>query len=438
MEKSTSSRMSTTVQSLASTAALGSDIETRRSALGRMKLIATGVFVGMAALFIVTEHVGTGAGWIGYVNAFAEAAMVGALADWFAVVALFRHPLGLPIWHTAIIPRKKEEIGRNLASFVDTRLLSVENVSRELDRFSGSSTLLGFLGDPVNRERAAGWLAEGVGTVVHTLDSEQVEGALADAIAGRIHTLDASALLGRALGTVVEDGRHQQLIDSVLRQVGEWLPSRRDTVQEFIERATERTLKWGSKLIPKVVINHATDQTLTALIEVVTAAANDPSHPLRADLDARVREWVEKLCDDPEWKERINGWKEEMLQHPKVRGAIADLWTSLKEWIASDLDAEHSTLRTQARRAIDALYNRLAGDTELQRSIDERLRSTALMLLERNQGAIGSIIQRVVDAWDGRRLSEELELAIGRDLQYIRLNGTFIGGTVGLLIHLLR
>lgn len=430
--------MSTTVQSLATTAALGSDIEARRRALRTMKLIATGVFVAMAALFILTEHLGNGTGWVGYVNAFAEAAMVGALADWFAVVALFRHPLGLPIWHTAIIPRKKDEIGRNLASFVDTRLLSIENVSRELERFSPSTMALGFLGDPVNRERAAGWLAEGIGTVVHTLDSEQVEGALADAIANRVRTLDASTLLGRMLGTVVEDGRHQQLIDSVLRQVAEWLPSRRDTVQEFIERATERTLKWGSKLVPKMVINHATDQTLTALIEVVAAAANDPAHPLRADLDARVREWVEKLCEDPEWKAKINQWKEEMLEHPKVRGAISDLWTSLKEWIASDLEAENSTIRTQTRRAVDAFHNRLAADTELQRSIDERLRSTALMLLERNQGAIGSIIQRVVDAWDGRRLSEELELAIGRDLQYIRLNGTFIGGTVGLLIHLIR
>lgn len=430
--------MSTTVQLLASTAALGPDIEARRTALRNMKLIATGVFVAMAALFIVTEHFGNGAKWLGYINAFAEAAMVGALADWFAVVALFRHPLGLPIWHTAIIPRKKEEIGRNLASFVDTRLLSIENVSRELERFNPSAMALGFLGDPVNRERVAGWLAEGLGSIVHTLDSAQVEGALADAIANRVRTLDASTLLGKALGTVVEDGRHQQLIDSVLRQVAEWLPSRRDTVHEFIQRATERTLKWGSKLVPKVVINHATDQTLTALIEVVTAAANDPHHPLRADLDARVREWVEKLCDDPDWKQRINTWKEEMLEHPKVRGVIADLWAGLKEWIATDLDAEDSTLRTQARRAIDAFHNRLSGDVGLQQSIDERLRSTALMLLERNQGAIGSVIQRVVDAWDGKKLSEELELAIGRDLQYIRLNGTFIGGIVGLLIHLVR
>ncbi len=411
-------------------------------ALRRMKMIATGAFVLMTAVFFLTEHLGTRTiFWVlrwDHINAFAEASMVGALADWFAVVALFRHPLGIPIWHTAIIPRKKNEIGRNLGNFVETRLLSVENLKVEIDRFSPSRMAATFLDDPEHRGSAAGWIGEGIGAVVRALDSDQVERLLADVIAGRLRGLNAAELLGGGLELITASGRHNQLIDQALHAVADWLPSRRATVQEFIERSIERTLKWGSRLVPQAVVDRATDQTLTALIEIIQQASADPQHPLRADLDQRTREWIGRIKTDPEWQSRINDWKNELIDHPGVRSAIADIWSQAKEWVLSDIEKTDSTILAYAGNAVESLWRRLGEDVELQQTIDRRLRSGVITIVGNHHHEIGALIQRIVDAWDAEQLSRELELNLGRDLQYIRLNGTFIGGIVGLIIHLVR
>lgn len=410
--------------------------------LRRMKLIATGAFVLMTAVFFLSESFGRQTVfWVirwDHINAFAEASMVGALADWFAVVALFRHPLGIPIWHTAIIPRKKDEIGRNLGNFVETRLLSVENLSREIGRFSVADAVVGFLHEPGNRERAAGWLREALANIVRTLDDDQIESTIASIATDKLKELNASGLLGRGLDALVESNRHQELIDHTLVQMAEWVPSRRETIREFIERSAERTLRWGSRFVPNAVINRATDQTLNALIEVLQEAARDTEHPLRADLDARVRDWATRLKDDPEWTERINTWKDEAVDHPRVRGAIGGFWAQTKQRILEGCDDPESELAAYALRAVESFHDRLSGDPQLRELLDTRLRDGAITLLARNQGAIGSVIKRIVDAWDAEQLSRELELNLGRDLQYIRLNGTFIGGMVGLLIHLVR
>lgn len=408
-----------------------------------MKLVATGAFLAMTAIFILTEPLGRGTiFWVirwDHLNAFAEAAMVGALADWFAVVALFRHPLGIPIWHTAIIPNKKDDIGRNLGNFVETRLLSVENLSQEISRFSVSEMLQGYLAEEEHRKRAAGWIADGLGAVIHAFDDDEVERMLGEMITARLRNLNASALLGRGLDMIIESGKHQDLVDQVLHQVAVWVPSRRDTIEEFIERSVQKTLKWGSKLVPHRTIDRATDQTLTALIEILNQAAADPNHPMRADLNGRVEEWADKLREDPDWVERVNEWKNDLVDNDEIRSSIGGMWGSVKEWLVEDLaKAEESVVRGYALRAVDSLRTRLEEDPELCTTIDERTRMAVISIITNNQGAIGSLIKRVVDSWDGERLSQELELNLGRDLQYIRLNGTFIGGLVGLVIHLLR
>ncbi|MDB5036332.1 MAG: hypothetical protein JWQ98_3573 [Chlorobi bacterium] len=411
-------------------------------ALRRMKMIATGAFLLMTAIFFISERFGTGRiiwfiHW-DHVNAFAEASMVGALADWFAVVALFRHPLGIPIWHTAIIPNKKDEIGRNLGNFVETRLLSVENLSTEIGRFSASQALLKFLSSEEQRKRAAGWLTEAVGAMVRALDDRQIEGMIADMASSRLQKLNAATLLGSGLDMVIASNKHHELIDQTLRQVADWVPSRREMIHEFIERSVERTLKWGSRLVPKAMIERATDQTLGAVIDVLTQAADDPNHPMRADLNNRIVEWAEKIKTDPEWIGKINSWKDEIIGHPGLRSSIAGIWTQTKEWILNDIESEDSTVNGYALRAVESLNGRLQDDPALRETIDIRLREGVITLLSSNHHAIGELIQRVVDAWDGEQLSRELELNLGKDLQYIRLNGTFIGGVVGLLIHLIR
>jgi uncharacterized membrane-anchored protein YjiN (DUF445 family) len=414
----------------------------KRRALRRMKMIATGAFLAMALVFFLTIHLGTGTiFWVvrwDHINAFAEASMVGALADWFAVVALFRHPLGIPIWHTAIIPNKKQEIGRNLGNFVETRLLSIENLTREIGRFSATRMALGFLGSSDNRSRAAGWVADAVGALVRGLDDQQVETLVSTILTGKLQELTAARLLGQGLDMVVASGKHHQLIDQALHQVAGWMPTRRDTIHEFIERSLERMLKWGSRLVPKGVVDRATDQVLTALIELVQQAAGDPEHPLRADLNRRTEEWVERLKSDPEWNERIAIWKNELIAHPELRGYIAGIWSDAKAWILADIDKPDSVIRGYALRTVESLHARLERDPQMQEVIDQRLRSIVISLFATHHHAIGDLIQRIIDSWDAEQLSTELELNLGRDLQYIRLNGTFIGGIVGLLIHLVR
>jgi uncharacterized membrane-anchored protein YjiN (DUF445 family) len=414
----------------------------KRRALRRMKVIATGAFLLMATIFFLTEPLGTRTiFWVirwDHVNAFAEASMVGALADWFAVVALFRHPLGIPIWHTAIIPHKKNEIGRNLGNFVESRLLSVENLSTEIGRFSVSRSALGYLATEEHRLRAAGWLAEGLAAVVRALDDNQIEGMIGQIASSKLKELNAAGLLGSGLDMVIASNKHHELVDQTLRQVAAWMPSRRETIHEFIERSVEKTLKWGSKLVPTSMIERATDQTLTALIEVLNQAADDPAHPLRADLNARIEEGALRLKNDPDWIAKINEWKNELVDHPGLRTALSSIWSQTKAWLLADIEREDSTVRGYALRAVESFSTRLGADTALQQTIDSRTRGAVISAVANNHHAIGELIQRVVDAWDAQQLSQELELNLGRDLQYIRLNGTFIGGLVGLLIHLVR
>ncbi|MBC8144406.1 MAG: DUF445 domain-containing protein [bacterium] len=416
--------------------------EEKARALRRMKAIATGAFVLMTAVFFLTEPLGTTTlVWLirwDHINAFAEASMVGALADWFAVVALFRHPLGIPIWHTAIIPRKKNEIGRNLGSFVEQRLLSIENLSVEIGRFSASSSATTFLAEPANRERAATWATDGLRALTNALDDSEVEALLGDIIKKQARSIDAAAVLGGGLELITASGRHHIFLDQALHRIAEWIPSRRDMIHEFIERSLQRVFKWGRKLIPSSAIDRATEQVLEAIIDVIREAAIDPNHPMRNDLSSKLDESILKLKNDPDWIEQVNTWKNDLLERPELRTHTSGLWAQVKEWLLTDLDREDSVVRGYALRAIESLYNRLMRDEKMRDVVDERLQKAAVTFLSSHHHAIGALIQRVVDAWDGEQLSEELELNLGRDLQYIRLNGTFIGGLVGLIIHLIR
>jgi uncharacterized membrane-anchored protein YjiN (DUF445 family) len=414
--------------------------EEKARALRKMKTIATAAFVLMAVVFLITAPRGTDTiVWLirwDHLNAFAEAAMVGALADWFAVVALFRHPLGIPIWHTAIIPRKKDDIGRNLGSFVEQRLLSVENISREIGRFSPSRSAVSFLSSEENRTRASEWIGDGLRALIEALDDAEVEALLGDIVKKQARKLDASAILAGGLELVTSSGRHHILLDQALHKIAEWVPSRRDMIEEFIDRSLQRMLRWGRRLVPGSVVERATEQVLEAIIDVIHEAAVDPNHPLRADLTARLDESILKLKNDPEWIEQVNTWKNDVIDRPELRTHTAGLWAQAKAWLLEDLDREDSVIRGYALRAVESGYHRLSSDERLQQVVDDKLRQAAITFLASHHHAIGALIQRVIDAWDSEQLSRELELNLGRDLQYIRLNGTFIGGLVGLVIHI--
>lgn len=406
-----------------------------------MKAIATGAFGLMVLLFILSlqfgeETIALFVRW-DHLNAFAEAAMIGALADWFAVVALFRHPLGIPIWHTAIIPRKKDEIGRNLAKFVEERLLSVDNLSSEISRLSLAETGARWLESEENRRTLSGWVSDGLGTMVRGFDDAEMNSMIGNVLSRRLNDLDGAALLGGGLSMLVESGRHEVLVDSGLRRVADWLPSRRATVREFVDGAVTRTLKWGSKLVPDGMIERTTDKTLEALIAVIMEAAADKRHPLRSDLARQIELWLSRLEEDPDWHAKIAEWKDEAINSPTVRNLIGKIWQESKEKLLLDLESDESATRGYIERGIARFAERLSSDAELRAAIDERLRSVIITFLNRHHGEIGTLVERIIDSWEGEQLAHEMELNLGKDLQYIRLNGTFIGGVVGLVIHLL-
>ena len=414
----------------------------KRRALRRMKLIATGAFALMTLLFIISLNFGREPIlWVirwDHLGAFAEAAMIGALADWFAVVALFRHPLGIPVWHTAIIPKRKDEIGRNLANFVETRLLSVENLSREIERFSAASAAARWLDVAENRDKLVGWCADGLAGLVRGFDDEEMRRLIGETVTRRLSSVDAAALLSGGLDMLVESGRHQQLVDGGLERVAEWLPSRREAVREFVQNSLKRTLKWGSRLVPDLVVDKATDRTLEALIQVLLEAAADKRHPLRADMNDRIVEWIGRLEQDVVWRAKIEAWKDEFVRSPKLHELIERMWEEGKAKLLDDLAHEESGTREYLVRAVEGLSRKLNEDQGFRDAIDQRLRSVVTTFLGEHHGEIGAIVQRIIDSWDGERLAEEMELNLGKDLQYIRLNGTFIGGLVGLLIHLFK
>lgn len=413
----------------------------RLRALRRMKLIATAALVLMTIVFIIARQYGTQSlVWVvrwDHLAAFAEASMVGALADWFAVVALFRHPMGIPIWHTAIIPKRRDDISRSISAFVETKLLSLENVSAEIDRFSPAAAAVKYLSDPAHRHRAAGWLAGAAGALFNALRDDEVEQILESFASRKLNQMNAAGIIGDGLGLLVESRRHEKLLDNALHYAAQVVPAHRATIREFIDRSIERTLKWGSNLVPDAAVEHITDKVLASLIEVLVNAAEDPAHPLRTDLRVKFEEWADDMKSDAHLQEKVNAWKNDLVNHPRVRGYVADLWAHTKKWVSEDLEKPDSAIHGFALRVVDGFYDRLRHDPEARTLLDNRLRSGAMALLESNHHQIGALVLRVVNQWDGPRLARELELSLGKDLQYIRLNGTLIGGLVGLLIHLI-
>ena len=415
--------------------------EEKERALRRMKIVATGAFLLMALIYGLTLRLGSETligpiGW-DWINAFSEAAMIGALADWFAVVALFRHPLGIPIWHTAIVPKRKEDISRNLADFVESRLLSVDNLRSELGRFSPSMFVASWLAEPQNRSRLNDWISDGLVLVLDQVDDSNLRNSVSTAVREKVESFDISSLMSKGLKILVDQGRHEELIDSGLQRIAEWLPSHRDTVRSFVDGAIERTLKWGSLLVPEGVVDRATEKTLEALIQVFRDAANNSDHPLRSDVSARIEEWIDKLNDDRVVRGRIEGWKEEFLKSDKLQSTIEGLWDQGKLYLNEQLSDQSSPLREQISHIIDRFADRMRDESELRENLDNRFRLFVETFLEQHHSEIGRLVQRIVDSWDGEELARELELNLGPDLQFIRINGTVIGGCVGLIIHLI-
>ncbi len=410
------------------TDALSPDDVERKSALSRMKLVATSLLVFAALVFLATSLASNDDGVIGYVRAVAEAAMVGALADWFAVTALFRHPLGIPIPHTAIIPKRKDQIGRSLGDFVESNFLTAEVIDQRLRGASIGRRAGEWLADPAHAERAG----EAVSDVLHggleVLDDDEIQLGVEHFVEARIHATDVAPLLGRGIALTIEGGHHQRLLDAVLVGARGFLEDNRGV---FRRRLDEESPWW----VPDGIDDRVFDKIYTAVGRFVDDVHSSPRHEVRAAVDQRVGDFAERLQNDPALHAKGEELKAELLAHPEFRRWIDSLWGEAKQAMLEATDDPESELRRRLVGSLQRLGTRLATEPELQRKIDDWVSTAVAHVVENYRTEVSEIISSTVAKWDADATAEKLELQVGRDLQFIRINGTIVGGLAGFVIH---
>jgi uncharacterized membrane-anchored protein YjiN (DUF445 family) len=414
---------------LASSLASSLDDAERARDLTRMKRLATGLFLAAAAVFLACVLLGDDAGsWVGYVRATAEASMVGALADWFAVTALFRHPLRLPIPHTAIIPRKKDQIGASLGLFVQENFLTRAVVEEKLTTIDVPSRLGGFLAAPGRAERLAGDASAVVTALTQLLRDEDLEPAVAAIVDRKLHETPAAPVLARVLELVVEGDRHQEVLSAALRLLARFL---QDNRLVFRAQLGDASPAW----VPDWVDDRVFDKVFAGLQGFLEEVGDDPRHELRRSYDARLRAYVHALRTDPDTAARIEELKKELLEHPAVRAWSGSLWTNVKNAVLAAAADPDSELRTRVAGMITQLSQSLQHDPTLRELVQRHTHTIAGYLVERFSGDLADLVSSTVARWDTDETSRRIELQVGRDLQWIRVNGTVVGGLAGLVIY---
>ena len=397
--------------------------------LRRMKLRATGMLVAAAAVFVVARSLEAGrAGWIGYVRAMAEAAMVGGLADWFAVTALFRHPLGIPVPHTAIIPNRKEQLGRTLGEFVEQNFLTPEVISDKLRSVRPAQRAAVWVGQPGNAAAVARHLSVALAGTAEVLRDEEVQVALEGALLSRVRTVTVSPAAGRALAMATAEGRHQELVDASIKGALRFLDANRYTLRSRFGRESP----WW---VPESIDDRIFDKLYVALRGFLTEVSGAPNHEFRRYLDERVADLIVRLQEDPELIARGEKLKEELLDHPAVRRWSASLWVDLKRTLQEQAADPDSELRQRIQTAVASVGASLRSDAELQAKVDGWLESVVLYVVRQERHQATELISSTVARWDPDDASRRIEVAVGRDLQFIRINGTLVGGLAGLVIH---
>lgn len=412
------------------------------SPLARMKSVALGLLLLAALLYVLASRMAAAHPAWGYLAAFAEAAMVGAIADWFAVTALFRHPLGLPIPHTAIIPRKQARLGRNLADFICTHFLTTPQVMAKLQSFDAAGRLAGWLGKPEHAaavgEHLVGIARYGVGA----LRDERVRQFIQRTATAKLREVDLAAVSGQLLDVLTSEGRHQAVLDEVLAQLDAWLQSEA-TQQRIAASLSAQFSSLRFRLFGKDIPldekagQWSADKVVRRVSALIGEVSRDREHELRGQFDAWMAGFIERLKADPDFRLKGEQIREQLLAHPRVAGYLRGLWDELVDWLQADLADPESSLRRRLIQLSLRLGAALTADAEMRRWINEQLLEVTPSLVERYRDSIGRYIAERVEAWDSAELVGQLERVVGRDLQFIRINGTLVGGLVGLLLHAL-
>ncbi len=400
-------------------------------ALVRMRRIAGGLLLAMAAIFLVSRHYAPLYPWAGFVQAFSEAAMVGGLADWFAVTALFRHPLGLPIPHTAIVPRNKDRIGDTLAIFLRTNFLLPAIIARQMRRVDVATAIARWLTDPP--EGAGGRFRRGasklVAQVLDGLDPQRLGGMVKAGIAARLRETDVSPILGRILTATVADNRHAPLLDGAIRWSAKALAANEHLIRQMVHDRAGSILRWTG------LDETVADKLIDGLDRLIVDMAEDPQHPLRLKVEEGLDRLAWDLQFDPETQEKVEAMKVELIANPAMQRWMDGLWESARAGLLRIARDPEGAMQGQIGDLLRQLGQTLTSDPRLARTINRFVRRTVVGIAADYGEGIVALVSQTVRGWDTRTITSRLENAVGRDLQYIRINGTLVGGLVGLVIH---
>lgn len=397
-----------------------------------MKRRATYLLAAAAVVFVVARLLEVRWGfWMGALRATAEASMVGGLADWFAVTALFRHPLGIPIPHTAIVAKRKDRVGRSLGMFVQRNFLSRAVIETRIRSLGVGERLATWLSEPEHARAIARQTVRAVASGVQALRDADVEPMVERSVASRIRAVRVAPIVARLMEVLTEGDRHQELLDDFIRAAARTVDENREIIRERIEKESP----WW---LPDVVDEKIYKKVLGSIERTLAEIEHDPDHPIRARFDRSVREFMNRLDTSPEMAAKIERWKEELLATETVRRFSASLWTDSKGAIvryAENPNAIHEG--SAAERGITTFARHVKEDSELLERLNEAIVDVAVLVVERYQDEVGDFIATTVAAWDPDVTATRVELAIGRDLQFIRINGTLVGGLAGLFLYLI-
>ncbi|MGK5697370.1 DUF445 domain-containing protein [Streptomyces sp. URMC 128] len=404
--------------------------EEKQRGVRRMKLTATGLLLFVAVVYVLAKWAqNSGAGpWASYVAAASEAGMVGALADWFAVTALFRHPLGIPIPHTAIIPTKKDQLGVTLGEFVGENFLSEDVVRQRLRAVGIGSRLGAWLAVPEHADRVTAELSTALRGALTVLRDSDVQAVVGEAITRRANAQEIGPGIGKMLEKIVADGGHKRVVDLVVTRAHDWLVLHRDEVMDAVEGGAPG---WT----PRFVDRKVGERVYKELLRFATEMRDMPAHPARGALDRFLTDFASDLQSDTDTRARIERLKGEVLGRGEVQDLIASAWTAVRSMIVAAAEDERSELRLRVRASLLSLGSRMAGERKVQDKVDKWVEDAAVYVVTTYRKEITSLITDTVASWDAEHTTKKIEANIGRDLQFIRINGTVVGSLAGLLIY---
>ncbi|MDQ0784072.1 DUF445 domain-containing protein [Chryseobacterium sp. W4I1] len=404
--------------------------EAKRKQLRKYKMFATGLFVLMAIIFIATTLLekSNPSHWLGYVRAFSEAAMVGALADWFAVTALFRHPLGLPIPHTNLIENSKQRLGDNLGSFVVSNFLSPQNIRPYIQKLKVSNFVGEWLAKEKSQEILIRNLSDIVLDILNKLDDTSVSQFISKKVSEMTDDIKLNKVVGNGIGYILEKNDHQRIVTNLSKQIKEYIIENDEMIKERVE-------KGSYSFIPSFVDHKIADKIASGLADFFKEIEEDPEHQIRNLITQKIYEFSTDLKEDPKWDDEFKTIKNGLLKSNKLDEYSSDIWISIKKTLMKELLDDQSSLKGYLTKNLNEFSQNLKTDENLQNKIDHWVRVTAYKYILKNTHQFGNLISSTVGNWQGKELSEKMELEVGKDLQFIRVNGTLVGGLVGLIIY---